>query len=176
MSYRNRLRHGLIIADCCRSALISGTKCERALNETTLPADSFVRRVLRLRGRELLADMDWPLPLAFFVLLAHLARIPLVIRKLPPVTTDPQAIRSNQVRAASSLRRLGWIFVVGLVLGTVNLLGGGLEEAPWWATLIGIGWSAFLIWACFSTARRYRNAIAEQLQKREDKPGTQSLS
>jgi hypothetical protein len=77
--------------------------------------------------------------LPFFVLLACLIGIPLVIRKLPPVTTDPQAIRSNQVRAASSLRRMGWIYVAGLVLGTLNLLGGGLKDAPWWAALIGIG-------------------------------------
>jgi hypothetical protein len=77
--------------------------------------------------------------LPFFALLACLIGIPLVIRKLPPVTTDPQAIRSNQVQAASSLRRMGRIYVAGLVLGTLNLLGGGLKDAPWWAALIGIG-------------------------------------
>ena len=103
--------------------------------------------------------------LPFIVLLACLVGIPLVIRKLPPVTKDPQVIRSNQVRAASSLRRLGWIFVAGLIFGTLNLLGGGLREAPWWAALIGIGWSVFLIWACFWTAKRYRNPAAAQSQK-----------
>ena len=113
--------------------------------------------------------------LPFFVMLACLIALPLVIGKLPPVTTDPQAIRSNQVRAASSLRRLGWIYVAGLVLGTLNLLGGGLKDAPWWAALIGIGWSAFLIWGCFWTAKRYKNAAAEQSPKPENKRETQSL-
>jgi protein-S-isoprenylcysteine O-methyltransferase Ste14 len=113
--------------------------------------------------------------LPFFVFLACLIGIPLIIRKLPPVTTDPQAIRSTQVRAASSLQRLGWIYVAGLVIGTLNLLGGGLKDAPWWAALIGIGWTAFLIWACFWTAKRYKNAAAEHPPKPENKPGTQSL-
>lgn len=114
--------------------------------------------------------------LPFFVLLACLVGIPLIIRKLPPVTTDPQAIRNNQVRAASSLRRLGWIYVVGLVIGTLNILSGGLKEAPWWAAVIGMGWSAFLIWVCFWTAKRFRNATSEQSPNPETKSGTQSLS
>jgi hypothetical protein len=114
--------------------------------------------------------------LPFFVLVACLVGIPLVIRKLPPVTTDPQAIRSSQVRAASSLRRLGWIYVAGLAIGTLNVLGGGLKETPWWTALIGIGWCAFLIWASFWTAKRYKNAAAEQSPKPEDKPGAQSLT
>jgi len=114
--------------------------------------------------------------LPFFVLLVCLVGIPLVIRKLPPVTTDPQAIRSNQVRAASSLHRLGWIYVAGLVIGTLNILSGGLKEAPWWAAVIGMGWSAFLIWACFWTAKRYKNATSEQSPKPETESGTQSLS
>jgi len=115
--------------------------------------------------------------LPFFVLVACLVGVPLVVRKLPPVTTDPLEVRSNQVRAASSLRRLGWIYVAGLVLGTLNILNGGLKEAPWWAALIGIGWSAFLIWACFWAGKRYKNAAAaEQSPKPENKPETQSLS
>jgi protein-S-isoprenylcysteine O-methyltransferase Ste14 len=114
--------------------------------------------------------------LPFFVLVACLVGIPLIIRKLPPVTTDRQAIRSNQVRAASSVRRLGWIYVGGLVLGTLNILSGGLKEAPWWAAVLGIGWSAFLIWTCFWTAKRYKNSSAEESPKPENKTGTQSLS
>jgi hypothetical protein len=34
----------------------------------------------------------------------------------------------------------------------------------------------FLIWACFWTAKRYKNAAAEQSQTPKNKPGTQSLS
>ena len=114
--------------------------------------------------------------LPFFALVACLIGIPLVLRKLAPVTTDPVEVRSNQVRAASSLRRLGWIYVGGLVLGTLNILSGGLKEAPWWAALICIGWSAFLIWACFWAAKRYKNASAKNPSKPENKPETQSLS
>jgi protein-S-isoprenylcysteine O-methyltransferase Ste14 len=106
--------------------------------------------------------------LPLFVLFACLVGIPFVIRKLPPVTTDSQEIRSNQVRASSSLRRLGWIYVAGLIFGTFNLLGGGLKEAPWWVALIGIGWSAFLIWACFWAAKRYRNSAAAESEKPEN--------
>jgi len=103
-----------------------------------------------------------------FVFLACLIGLPLIMRKLPPATTDPQVIKSNQARAASSLRRMGWIYVAGLVFGTLTVLEGGLGGAPWWAAVIGIGWSALLIWICFWMAKRYRDAASAQSQKQSE--------
>lgn len=104
--------------------------------------------------------------LPLFVFLAFIIGITLVIRKLPPVTTNPQEIRRNQVRAASSLRRLGWIYAGGLMIGTLNLLTGGFKDAPLWAVFIGFGWSAFLIWGCFWAAKRYKTTTAGEPPKR----------
>jgi hypothetical protein len=99
--------------------------------------------------------------LPLFIFLAFIIGLPLVIRKLPPVTNNPQVIKSNRIRAASSLRRLGWTYVAGLIIGTLNLLTGGLKDAPLWAGFIAIGWIAFMIWVCFWAAKRYRTAAAE---------------
>jgi hypothetical protein len=71
----------------------------------------------------------WPL----VVLVAYLVGVPLVIRKLPPVTKDPQQIRGHQFKASRAARRMGWIYVGG-----------------------------FLIWSSFWIARRLKKAAAGQ--------------
>ena len=100
----------------------------------------------------------WPL----VVLVAYLVGVPLVIRKLPPVTKDPQQIRGHQFKASRAARRMGWIYVAGLVLGTVNFLSGGANGIPWWGVVLAFGWSGFLIWSSFWIARRLKKAAAGQ--------------
>ena len=101
----------------------------------------------------------WPL----VVLVAFLVGTPLIIRRLPPVppvTKDPNKMRKYQLRAASSVRRLGWIYVAGLVLGTLVLISEGTHGIPWWAVTLVYGWSGFLIWSSFRSAKRLKNAAA----------------
>jgi hypothetical protein len=98
----------------------------------------------------------WPL----VVLVACLVGTPLVMRKLPPITIDPEQIRTRQLKAASAARRMGWIYIVGLILGTVNLFSGGRHEFPWWGIVLLLGWSGFLIWSSFWRARRFKEASA----------------
>jgi hypothetical protein len=100
----------------------------------------------------------WPL----VVLVAYLVGVPLVIRKLPPVTKDPQQMRGHQFKASRAARRMGWIYVAGLVLGTLNFLSGGANGIPWWGVVLAFGWSGFLIWSCFWIARRLKKAAAGQ--------------
>src|SRR5215469_2899045 len=99
------------------------------------------------------------LPLLVFVLC--LVGAPLILRKLPPVIKGRQEIRINQLRAASAARRLGWIYVAGLVLGSLNLISGGAKDMPFLAVVIAIGWSVFLIWGCFWMAKRFKQAAAK---------------
>ena len=100
----------------------------------------------------------WPL----VVLIACLVGVPLVIRRLPPVTKDPEQIRTSQLKAVSSVRRLGWIYVAGLILGTLNLLSGDSHDLPWWGIVLALGWSGFLIWTCFWLARHFKGAATAQ--------------
>jgi hypothetical protein len=99
----------------------------------------------------LIMSGHYRLPLA--VLVACLAGTPLIIRKLPPFTRDPQQIRGHQLKAASSARLSGWICVAGLLLGTLNLISGGAHEIPWWGIVLMFAWSGFLIWGCFCIAK-----------------------
>ena len=109
----------------------------------------------------------WPL----VVVVAYLLGTPLIIMKLPPVTTDPQQIRGHQLKGASSARRLGWIYVAGFVLGTLNLLSGGAQGIPWWVVVLLLGWSGFLICSSFSVAKRLKKAAAaSQADTRGDQP------
>jgi hypothetical protein len=98
----------------------------------------------------------WPL----VVLVLCLVGTPLIVRKLPPITRDPEQIREYHVKAASSARRLGWIYVAGLVFGTLHLLSRGAKGIPWWAVVLILGWSGYLIWSCFWIANRFKNAAA----------------
>ena len=84
----------------------------------------------------------WPL----VVLVAYLVGAPWVIKKLPPVTRDPQQIRENQFKASRAARRMGWLYVVGLVLGTLNFLSGGANGIPWWGIGLAFGWSGLSDW------------------------------
>lgn len=100
-------------------------------------------------------------PWALVVLVAFLVGTPLIVRKLPPITREPQQIRSHQLNSASSARRLGWIFFAGIVFGTLNLLSGGAKAIPWWGVTLICSWSGFLIWGCFSLAKRLKKVAAE---------------
>jgi hypothetical protein len=56
---------------------------------------------------------------------------------------------------------MGWIYVAGLVLGTLNFLTGSAKGIPWWGIVLAFGWSGFLIWSCFSIARRFKKAASQ---------------
>jgi hypothetical protein len=99
----------------------------------------------------------WPL----VVLVAYLVGVPLVIRKLPPVTKDPQQIRGGQLKAFRAARRMGLIYVACLVLATLNFLSGGAEGIPWWGVVLACGWSGFLIWSSFWVAKRWKRAASQ---------------
>jgi hypothetical protein len=100
----------------------------------------------------------WPL----VVFVAYLVGVSVVIRKLPPVTRDPEEIRGHQFEASRAARRMGWIYVAGLVLGTLNFLSGRANTIPWWGIVLAFGWSGFLIWSCFWISRRLKKAAASQ--------------
>lgn len=89
-----------------------------------------------------------------------------LLPKLPPFTKDPQQIRTSQLKASKSFRRVGYIFIGGFVLGLLKLLSGEFKGIPAWWVVIMFCWSGFLISGCFWMAKRYRTGIP----KREDVP------
>jgi hypothetical protein len=93
-----------------------------------------------------------------FVFLGCVVITVLIFRILPPVLTHPQEIRSDQLRAAASLRRLGFLFILGFVFGLVSLFSGEFKGLPVWGRTLIFCWSGFLIWACFWTAKRYKKS------------------
>jgi hypothetical protein len=86
----------------------------------------------------------------------------IVLRRLPPVTTNPQEVRSNQLKAVSSLRRLGFIYVLGFVFGLISLFSGEFKDLPIWGRVLLFCWSGFLIWGCFSLAGRLKKRATEK--------------
>jgi hypothetical protein len=70
-----------------------------------------------------------------FVFLACLIAVPLIFRRLPPVTTNPQEIRRNQSKATSAFRRMGFLYSLGLVLGLISWFSGGFKELPTWGNI-----------------------------------------
>lgn len=98
--------------------------------------------------------------LPLFVFLGCIFLIAYLLRRLPPITTDTEQIRTNELRAASSLRRLGFLFAGGLVLNAINMISGGFKGLPIWANVLLFCWAGFLTWACFWAARRYKNSSA----------------
>lgn len=91
-----------------------------------------------------------------FVFLGCVLITPFIIRRLPPITTNPQEIRRHQQRAASALRRQGFMYIGALVLFVIFLVSGEFKDLPVWGRALAFCWSGFLIWSSFSLARRYK--------------------
>jgi hypothetical protein len=108
--------------------------------------------------------------LPLFVFLGCILLIAYLLPRLPPITTDTGQTRANQVRAASSLRLLGFLFAAGLVVNTINMITGGLKELPTWASVLLFCWGGLLTWACFWGARRYKSGAAEDETFRSAEP------
>jgi hypothetical protein len=96
-----------------------------------------------------------------FVFLGCIFFTPFILKRLPPVTTNPQEIRSRQLRAVRSLRRMGFLYALGLVFGLILLFFGEFKDLPPWGRILLFCWSGFLIWGCFSLARRLKRVAVE---------------
>ena len=72
-----------------------------------------------------------------------------VLAGAPPLSFEEK--KAQNTSAVRSLRRLGYLFLLGPAF---YLLDGGLTHNPWWATVLGLSWSVFLIWACFYQAKK----------------------
>jgi hypothetical protein len=95
-----------------------------------------------------------------FVLLGCIFGTPFILRRLPPVTTTPQEIRGNQERAGSALRRMGFLYIGGFAMGVFLLVSGEFKDLPVWGRILLFCWSGFLIWVCFSRAKRLKKVAA----------------
>jgi hypothetical protein len=97
-----------------------------------------------------------------FVFLASIFVAVLIFRRLPPVTRNPQEIHSNQLRAASAFRRMGFVYVFGFVLLLSSWLSGEFKDWSTWGTLLLFCCSGCLISGCFWAAGRYKKATPER--------------
>ena len=106
-----------------------------------------------------------------FVFLGCILITPLILRRLPPVTTDAQQTINNQQRAARRLRRFGFRYVYSLVLGLVFLVLGMFKELPVWIRVLMFCWIGFLAWFCFFVAKRLKHGsrASETLAEAEPK-------
>jgi hypothetical protein len=96
-----------------------------------------------------------------FVLLGCIFITPFILKRLPPVTTNPQEIRSHQLRAVRSFRRMGFLYALGFFFGLISLFSGEFKDLPAWGRILLFCWSGFLIWSCFALARRLKKVAAE---------------
>jgi hypothetical protein len=108
--------------------------------------------------------------LPLFIFLGCIFLIAYLLRRLPPITTETAQTRTNQLKAASSFRRLGFLFAGGLVLNVINMISGGFKELPTWANVLLFCWGGFLTCACFWAARHYKNGAAEDESFRSAEP------
>src|SRR5262249_13667531 len=107
------------------------------------------------------------------VFVVCLVSAPLILRKLPPVTTNRHELRNNQLKAVKSMQQLGWIYVAGLILGILTILSGGTKDVPLRPVLIGVSISALLIWHCFAVAKRVKQAASKTEKPTIEKPQTE---
>ncbi len=66
--------------------------------------------------------------LPLFVFLGCIFITPLILRKLPPITTDPKEIATYQLKASSSARRLAFMYSAGFAMALLSLISGPFHE------------------------------------------------
>jgi hypothetical protein len=72
-----------------------------------------------------------------------------VLAGAPPLSVDEKKAQNRT--AVRSLRRLGYIFLLGPVF---YFLDGGLSHNAWWVNVLSLSWSGFLIRLCFYQAKK----------------------
>jgi len=65
---------------------------------------------------------------------------------------------AQRLKAARSLRRLGYMWLLGPVF---FFLSGGQKGEPKWAIVLGVAWVGFLIWASFREAKRIEMKVRQ---------------
>jgi hypothetical protein len=106
----------------------------------------------------LIATRHYRLPL--FVFIATIILVAIILPKLPPPTKDPEEINNKLLRASTSARRLGFLYIFGLAMAVLGLLSGEYKEFPIWVVGLMFAWSGFLIWASFRGAKWYKDKAA----------------
>jgi len=94
------------------------------------------------------------LPLLVFI--GSVVGLTLIFRKLPPPTWDPEEINNKLLKASTSVRRLGFLCIVGFAAAVFGLFSGEFKELPIWGVALMFAWGGFGIWACFRGAKWYK--------------------
>jgi hypothetical protein len=89
----------------------------------------------------------------------------LILRKMRPSGAEAGYLQKRgQSKSASRLRRMGYIYLGGLVLGLCSF--DYKEARPWWPVLIGVTVSGFFIWYFFRSARKISDMSPEEWEQR----------
>jgi hypothetical protein len=91
---------------------------------------------LRLRGAQFLVNHNSALSVTLvrFHSDDHFGQI--ILPKLPPPIKDPKEINKNLLRAATSVRRLGFLYIFGFVIAALGLWSGEYKEFPTWGVVL----------------------------------------
>jgi hypothetical protein len=110
----------------------------------------------------LITTRHYRLPL--FVFVATIILVAIILPKLPPPTKDPKEINNNLLRASTSVRRLGFLYIFGFAMAVLGLLSGEYKEFPVWGIVLMFAWGGFLIWASFRGAKWYKDKATSARQ------------
>ena|ERR1700733_11644252 len=89
----------------------------------------------------------------------------IILRKMRPSAAEIGSIKKRgQAKSASRLRRLGYFYLVALVLGLCFF--DYKEAQPWWPVLVGIAISGSFIWLSFRSARKISDMSPEEWERR----------
>jgi len=108
--------------------------------------------------------------LPLFVFLGCIFITPLILRKLPPITTDPKEIATYQLKASSSARRLAFMYSAGFAMALLSLISGGFKDTPVWATVFAFCWGGFLIWFFFRLSRQHKKSAERDANSPSETP------
>jgi hypothetical protein len=89
----------------------------------------------------------------------------LIIKKMRPSAAEIGSIQKRgQAKSASRLRRMGYFYLVALVLGLCFF--DYKEAKPWWLVFVGIAISGSFIWLSFRSARKILDIPSEEWERR----------
>jgi RsiW-degrading membrane proteinase PrsW (M82 family) len=99
-----------------------------------------------------------------FIFISYIVAVPLILRKLPVPTRDPEQINPRLLKASSSARRQGFLYIFCFAMAILAFFRREFKQVPTWGVVLMFLWGVFWIWIAFWRSKWYKDKASAAVQ------------